>query len=75
MLLRPATLDEITTGEIDLGRGPRYGYGFAGTRVNGHRIVGHSGGFPGIRANLDMFWDDGWVVVVMSNMGTGPWRW
>jgi CubicO group peptidase (beta-lactamase class C family) len=71
VLLKPATLDQFTTGKVDLGPGQRYGYGFGDATLNGHRIVGHSGGFPGISANLDMFWNDGWVVVVMSNMDAG----
>ena len=31
--------------------------------------VGHSGGFPGISSNLDLFRDSGYVAVVMSNYG------
>ncbi len=51
--------------------GHRYGYGFADGSVRGHRVVGHSGGFAGINSNLDMFWNDGWVVAVMSNIDAG----
>ena len=32
-------------------------------------IVGHSGGFPGISSNLDIFKGTGYVAVVMSNYG------
>ena len=32
-------------------------------------IVGHSGGFPGISSNLDIFKGSGYVAVVMSNYG------
>lgn len=71
VLLRPATLDQFTTGRVDPGPGGRHDYGFGDTTLNGHRIVGHAGGLPGISANLDMFWNDGWVVVVMSNMDAG----
>jgi CubicO group peptidase (beta-lactamase class C family) len=45
----------------------RYGYGFAIDR--GNKIAGHSGGFVGISANLDMFLDNEFTVVVMSNYG------
>ena len=65
------SLDEFTTGKVELGPGGRYGFGFGDATLNGRRVVGHSGGFPGISANLDMFWNDGWVVVVMSNMAAG----
>ena len=33
------------------------------------KIVGHSGGFPGISSNLDIFKGSGYVAVVMSNYG------
>ena len=48
---------------------PNYGYGFQ-VDENG-RIVGHSGGFPGISSNLDMFLGTGWTAVVMSNYSRG----
>ena len=48
---------------------PRYGYGFGvDPQTN---IVGHSGGFPGISSNLDIFKGTGYVAVVMSNYGGG----
>ncbi len=33
--------------------------------------MGHSGGFAGISANLDMFLDSGYTGVVMSNYDRG----
>jgi CubicO group peptidase (beta-lactamase class C family) len=46
---------------------PSYGYGFG--IDNERRIAGHSGGFPGISSNLDMFLESGYTAVVMSNYG------
>lgn len=46
-----------------------YGYGFQVTNRDGVVMVGHSGGFPGISSNLDMFLGAGWTAVVMSNYG------
>ena len=43
----------------------RYGFGFGVDTKN--QIVGHSGGFDGISANLDMFLDNEFTVIVMSN--------
>jgi len=43
------------------------GLGFQIEPVNGHAIVGHRGGFPGISASFFMYPDDGYVVVVLSN--------
>jgi CubicO group peptidase (beta-lactamase class C family) len=46
-----------------------YGYGFRiSTGPNG-KVVGHSGGFPGINSNLDIMVDRGYIVAVMSNYG------
>jgi CubicO group peptidase (beta-lactamase class C family) len=48
-----------------------YGYGFQVTNRDGVVMVGHSGGFPGISSNLDMFLGTGWTAVMMSNYGGG----
>lgn len=47
----------------------RYGYGFGVDPERG--IAGHSGGFPGISSNLDMFLGSGYTAVVLSNYGGG----
>lgn len=44
-----------------------YGFGFRLSGTDENRIVGHSGGFFGISANLDVFLDKGYVAVVLSN--------
>jgi len=35
------------------------------------RVVGHSGGFPGISSNLSMFLDSGYTLAVLSNQDAG----
>jgi CubicO group peptidase (beta-lactamase class C family) len=51
---------------------PNYGYGFG---LSDERdIAGHSGGFNGISANLDMFLDSGYTGVVLSNYGNAAGR-
>ncbi len=35
--------------------------------VNGQRVVGHGGGFPGISSQLDIYSGLGYDVAVMSN--------
>ena len=45
----------------------KYAYGFSEEVVNGHRIVGHGGGFPGINSQLDIYSDLGYDVAVASN--------
>jgi CubicO group peptidase (beta-lactamase class C family) len=58
----------LTTAKPEL-RSPTYGYGFQ-VFENG-RIVGHSGGFPGISSQLDIDLQDDYVIVVMSNYSDG----
>jgi CubicO group peptidase (beta-lactamase class C family) len=49
--------------------GEGYGYGFGIEEGPNGKVVGHSGGFPGINSNLDIMVDRGYVVAVMSNYG------
>jgi len=58
----------LITGRQEMG-GPEmmYGYLFGVETENGQRIIGHSGGAPGISAILDMYFDSGYTVAVMGN--------
>ena len=67
-LVSAASYELLTTPKPDIAS-PRYGYGFGVDTRTG--IVGHSGGFPGISSNLDIFKGTGWVAVVQSNYGGG----
>lgn len=65
-LIRPETFARVLTA--DGARATEgYGYGFSTERINGQRVAGHGGGFPGISAQLDMYLDSGWTVAVLSN--------
>jgi CubicO group peptidase (beta-lactamase class C family) len=59
-------VEMLTTPKPEL-HSPQYGFGFA---VEGN-TVGHSGGFPGISSNLDIFKGTGYVAAVMSNYSGG----
>lgn len=65
-LLSAESVKLLTTPKPELGS-PEYGFGFGIHDEGG--IVGHSGGFPGISANLDIFPRSGYVAVVLSNYG------
>jgi CubicO group peptidase (beta-lactamase class C family) len=65
-LVSAATFELMTTPKPDVSS-PGYGYGFDVGSPDG--IVGHSGGFPGISSNLDIFKGSGYVAVVLSNYG------
>ncbi|TPV93177.1 MAG: hypothetical protein B7733_21670 [Myxococcales bacterium FL481] len=47
--------------------GHGYGYGFQMKQGPAGRVVGHSGGFPGISARLDIYADRGYVLAVLAN--------
>lgn len=66
-LLNEKYTDIVTTGKVDTDRGEKYAYLFGDRTVEGQRIVGHGGGAPGINAQLDVYWDSGYVVAVMAN--------
>ena len=57
---------QLTTPKPELGSSD-YGFGF--TVDEGGRITGHSGGFLGISAQLDIYLADDYTVAVMANYG------
>ena len=58
----------LTTGKSDAGPGNSYGYGFCVWNQSGVRSFGHGGSAPGISADLKIFPDSGYVIVVMTNL-------
>ncbi|UCC13026.1 MAG: serine hydrolase [candidate division WOR-3 bacterium] len=70
-LLSPKFTRTVLTGKVDAGTNSRYGYGFRERFENGHRIVGHGGGFPGISSRLNMYVDLGYTVAILSNSDQG----
>jgi CubicO group peptidase (beta-lactamase class C family) len=69
-LTSPPTSETLWTGKIGMPLSPEthYAYGFVEDIVRDQRIVGHSGGFAGINAQLDMYLDSGYTVAVMANV-------
>ncbi len=74
-LLSKKMVDYITKGKVVLlpalphANLPevKYGYGFCETYKNSHRFIGHTGGAPGVDANLEIYPDLGYTVIVLSN--------
>jgi CubicO group peptidase (beta-lactamase class C family) len=66
-LLAKQTTEHLIAGKVETGRGYRYALGFQEVLMNGHRIIGHAGSFAGISNQLDMYWDSGYTVAVLSN--------
>jgi CubicO group peptidase (beta-lactamase class C family) len=65
-LLSPEMTRRVTTPKPEIGS-PEYGYGF-GFWDQG-RVVGHTGGAPGISAALQIDLERGTTLVVLSNYG------
>jgi CubicO group peptidase (beta-lactamase class C family) len=73
-LFSPATRANATRGRIAFSKGRR-GLGFAEETINGHRIVGHSGGGAGIANEVLLFEDFGLTSVILTNGDVdGYWR-
>ena len=70
-LLGPAMTAEFTRGRQPDGKG-LYGYGCEEEIVNGHRIIGHSGGHIGIASELMIFEDLDAVFIILSNGDVDP---
>jgi CubicO group peptidase (beta-lactamase class C family) len=69
ILLQPETVAMLIEGKVDtFGPEVRYGYGFVDDRLGSQRIVGHTGGAPGINGALDMYWDLGATVIALANL-------
>lgn len=68
-LLSPESTATLLAGRVERPDKPgiTYAYGWQNVTVNGHRIVGHSGGAPGICAQFDLYLDADYTVVVLSN--------
>jgi CubicO group peptidase (beta-lactamase class C family) len=69
-LLSPEMTATMTTGKVSPNAekpGSRYGYGIGERTIAGERVVGHGGGFPGINGQLDIYWNRGYAVAVLSN--------
>jgi len=67
-LVKPESFRLLTSPKPELSS-PEYGYGFVIDA--GGRIVGHSGGFPGINSQLDIYVGEDYTLAVMSNYGGG----
>ena len=65
-LVSAASVRLLTTPKPELNS-PAYGFGFI--IDEGGRIVGHSGGFPGINSQLDIYVGRDYTFAVMANYG------
>ena len=66
-LLTPELTRLLMRGKVELSEDVQYAYGFFDRAVQGYRIVGHGGGFPGICSIFGMNLDLGYTTIVLSN--------
>jgi CubicO group peptidase (beta-lactamase class C family) len=66
-LLSPSMTDTTLTGKVPYAETRRYAYGFANDVVGGQRIAFHDGGANGVSAEFDLYRDNGYTVIVLSN--------
>jgi D-alanyl-D-alanine carboxypeptidase len=61
----------LTTGKSNKRNNTSYAYGFGEEIIEGDRIIGHSGGFPGVRTVLMIFPETGFTAIILSNKDDG----
>lgn len=68
-LLSPAMTELVTRGQVEMAHtnGERYGYGFISGTALGRKVVGHSGGCEGCSAHVEIYPEQGYTAVVLSN--------
>jgi len=69
-LISAESLRTLTTAKPEIGS-PNYGYGFSVRGSDDDRVVGHTGGFPGINSALDIYLDRGLIIAAMANDDEG----
>jgi D-alanyl-D-alanine carboxypeptidase len=67
-LLNAAQTRLLETGGIPASDGTLARYDFAQKTMEGRTFYGHSGGAPGMNGELRIFPDNGYVVIVLSNL-------
>jgi D-alanyl-D-alanine carboxypeptidase len=70
-LLSPESTELLLEGKVEVRRGIQYAYGFFDKMIGGQRVVGHTGGAPGVCTFMEMFLDSGYTVIVLSNTDQG----
>src|SRR5437879_2503539 len=68
-LVSRKAFEQLTSPHSKTPWGADYGYGFEIRNVHGHHAAGHGGGFPGVSTKLEIYLDQGYTLVVLSNYG------
>jgi D-alanyl-D-alanine carboxypeptidase len=65
-LVSRGTLAQMATPRFAYHRG-HYGYGLSIETIGGQRVIGHSGGHPGVAADMRLLPNSGYGFVLLSN--------
>jgi D-alanyl-D-alanine carboxypeptidase len=66
-LLSPESTDLLLAGKVRLRETTQYAYGFVDRIAGGQRVVGHSGGAPGVCNFMDIYLESGYTLIILSN--------
>jgi D-alanyl-D-alanine carboxypeptidase len=66
ILLSKESATLYTSGKVKFREG-MYAYGFEENTINGHRIIGHTGGHDGVASEIMIYPDLGYTVVILTN--------
>jgi CubicO group peptidase (beta-lactamase class C family) len=69
-LVDKKSLELLTSVKPELNS-THYGYGFGIRKIMNKKTIGHSGGYIGINAVLQIFTESGYAYVIMSNRSNG----
>jgi len=66
-LLKDETKKEMFTKRANFGPITGYGYGFMIYTDKGENVAGHGGDCPGYSSDLNMMFDKGYTIIILSN--------
>jgi D-alanyl-D-alanine carboxypeptidase len=66
-LLSPESTELLLAGKVRLNEQIQYAYGFLDRQVADQRVVGHSGGAPGVCDYTDIYLERGYTLIILSN--------
>lgn len=69
--LNPETTQNLLKGKEEIRKNVAYAYGFLEKNIAGQRVVGHGGNAPGVCDLMDMYLDQGYTLIVLSNSDEG----
>ena len=70
-LLSPESTELLLAGKVQVSQGSQYAYGFFDRTIGGQRVVGHSGGAPGVCTFLETYLASAYTAILRSNTDQG----